>query len=309
MPTKREQFVQTLRAQYLGERMRQLREERGTTLKFIAGFLGVEFSTLARYERAEWPFRHDHVKQLMDVYGVLDEREREELLALARNAWRANFWEQAEGRNSYTAAVDDRVFIEHQWVIDRAEELRVFECGLVPPLLRTRDYADAVLRHVEGPSSSGQKVERLVRLLAERQQVLDAKPPTRLSVILDEAVLRRPVGSRQVLRAQLEHLTMAVQRPHVNVLVLPARTGWHPGVYGPFTYCQQQRPYPPVVLLEHHGGRMIVESGLAERYGEAYDKIAEHVLPPTESMQLISTLAERLEAGGDIWEPVLAVAA
>src|SRR5687768_10995590 len=51
MPTKREQFVQTIRAQWLGQRMRELREERGLTLKYIAAYLGVEFSTLARYER------------------------------------------------------------------------------------------------------------------------------------------------------------------------------------------------------------------------------------------------------------------
>jgi ribosome-binding protein aMBF1 (putative translation factor) len=79
VPTKREQFQHSIRARYLGERMRSLREERGLTLKYIAAFLGVEFSTLARYERAEWPFRADHVTALLDVYGVYGERQREEL--------------------------------------------------------------------------------------------------------------------------------------------------------------------------------------------------------------------------------------
>jgi hypothetical protein len=53
MPTKRSEFVQTIRAQFLGQRMRKLRDDRGLTLKYVAGYLGVEFSTLARYERAE----------------------------------------------------------------------------------------------------------------------------------------------------------------------------------------------------------------------------------------------------------------
>jgi transcriptional regulator with XRE-family HTH domain len=93
MPTKREQFVQTIRAQWLGQRMRELREERGLTLKYIAAYLGVEFSTLARYERAEWPFRRDHVVALLDVYGVYDERERAQLVQLAQDAWRVNRWD------------------------------------------------------------------------------------------------------------------------------------------------------------------------------------------------------------------------
>jgi transcriptional regulator with XRE-family HTH domain len=70
--------------------MRSLREGRGLTLKYIASYLGVEFSTLARYERAEWPFRRDHVIALLDVYGVYDEPARAELIELAANAWKIN---------------------------------------------------------------------------------------------------------------------------------------------------------------------------------------------------------------------------
>src|ERR671916_3324072 len=102
MPTKREQFVQTIRAQWLGQRMRELREERGLTLKYIAAYLGVEFSTLARYERAEWPFRRDHVLALLDVYHVYDEGERQKLVTLAQEAWRVNQWELDGSRSPAT---------------------------------------------------------------------------------------------------------------------------------------------------------------------------------------------------------------
>jgi transcriptional regulator with XRE-family HTH domain len=299
MPTTREQFVQTIRSQLLGSRMRHLREERGQTLKYIAAYLGVEFSTLARYERAEWPFRKDHVEALLDVYGVYDERQREELLGLAHNAWRVNQWEQDGGHNSATAAFNDRVFIDHWWAQKRAQELCVYQNMLIPDLLATRDYAEAVLRHNQGRESSAQSINQQVRQLIQRQQVLDDKPPKRLTVLIEEAALRRPVGGRAVLVQQLEHLVREVERPHVNIRILPATTGWHEGVYGPFAVCVMDRPYPPLVLLEHLGGRMIVEHKAAERYSNAFERLSEHALGATASMALITDLAERLDAGED----------
>lgn len=149
MPTKREHFRHSLRAQFLGEKMRKLREDRGLTLKYIAAYLGVEFSTLARYERAEWPFRRDHVVALLDVYGVYDERERAELVELAANAWRINQWEPGYGKHNPTAVGDDFAVIGHWWIQGRAEELCVYATTLVPELVQTRDYAEAIIQHGE----------------------------------------------------------------------------------------------------------------------------------------------------------------
>ncbi|MEU8008533.1 helix-turn-helix transcriptional regulator [Micromonospora parva] len=75
MPASREPFVRTLRAQWLGQQMRELRERRGLTLKYVAQYLERDFSSLARYERAEWPFRRELVIALLDLYGVYNERE------------------------------------------------------------------------------------------------------------------------------------------------------------------------------------------------------------------------------------------
>jgi transcriptional regulator with XRE-family HTH domain len=112
MPTKRETFTPTLRAQYLGQQMRVLRDDRGLTLKYVAGFLGVEFSTLARYERAEWPFRKDHVVALLDVYGVYAEGNRQELTALATNAWRIDHWDH----DGAVSTDGDRPYIGEDWL-------------------------------------------------------------------------------------------------------------------------------------------------------------------------------------------------
>ncbi|GAA4701454.1 helix-turn-helix domain-containing protein [Phytohabitans rumicis] len=298
MPTKREQFAQTIRAQYLGERMRQLREERGLVLKYIAAYLSVEFSTLARYERAEWPFRKEHVSALLDVYGVHDEDEREELISLARDAWRLDQWEKDDAPGKAPTAT--RQVIDPWWVQSRAEELCVYATVLIPELLRTRDYAEVVIQHSLGAQPSMAKVDTLVRQHLNRQAILDNKPPTRLTAIFDEAVLYRPVGSRAILQAQLEHLARAVERPHVNVRVLPTRIGLHDGVDGAFTVCRMHGPYPTVAVLTHLGGRMVIEGGTADRYETAFGELGKASLSPTDSMDLIEQTARQLGAGAQL---------
>jgi transcriptional regulator with XRE-family HTH domain len=284
MPTKREHFQHSLRAQILGEKMRTLREERGLTLKYIAAYLGVEFSTLARYERAEWPFRRDHVMALLDVYGVYDNRQRVELLDLAANAWRTNQWGPGYGGNSRSGAGDDLTIIDHWWIQSRAEELCVYASSLIPELLQTRDYAGAIIQRRE-PNSA--RVDKLVREQLVRQEVLEERPPKRLTALIEESVLTRPVGGRAVLEQQLEHLLRAVERPHVRIRVLPTRIGLHDGTDGPFTLCLMQRPYPPVALVEHLGGRLALEDVAADWYLKAFEKLSEYAASDTDSAGLI----------------------
>ncbi|MGN9906368.1 helix-turn-helix domain-containing protein [Phytohabitans sp. LJ34] len=289
MPTKREHFQYSLRAQSLGEKMRNLRDERGLTLKYIAEYLGVEFSTLARYERAEWPFRRDHVMALLDVYGIYDERQRAELLDLAANAWRINQWEPGYGGNSRSGASDDLTIIDHWWIQSRAEELCVYASSLIPELLQTRDYAEAVIQRRE-PNAA--RLDRLVRKQVVRQEVLDERPPKRLTVIIEESVLTRPVGGRAVLEQQLEHLLRVVERPHVKVRVLPTRIGLHDGKDGPFILCLMRPPYPPVALVEHLGGRLVLEDVAADWYLKAFEKLTEQAASDADSANLIiETLA------------------
>lgn len=296
VPTKREQFQHSIRAQYLGERMRRLREDRGLTLKYIASYLGVEFSTLARYERAEWPFRPDHVITLLDVYGVYDENLREGMVALARNAWRVCHWQIAGVRDTGSAGINEQPIIDHWWMQSKADELCVYATTVVPPLLRTRDYAETIIRHTQ-PQATVMKVDYQIRQLLDRQRVLEEKPPVRLTAILEESVLSRPVGSPAVLQAQLEHLTRMVERPHISVLVLPTISGLHAGVDGGFTVCRMHNPYPPVALLDQLTGRAVLEADAADRYNTAFDGLKEIACNPVQSVELFTTAAGQLNTG------------
>lgn len=162
---------------------------------------------------------------------------------------------------------------------------------LIPPLLWTPEYAEAVIRRTDGASATPSKVDNLVRQALARQHVLDDKPETRLTVLLEESVLHRPIGGRAVLRQQLEHLTRAVERPHVKVRLVPP-SDWHDGVFGTFTLGLMRRPYPSVALVEHLGGQVVLEAQAATAYQQAFDQIAAVALGTTSSMALIAAAAE-----------------
>jgi transcriptional regulator with XRE-family HTH domain len=288
LPTKREQFVQTIRAQWLGQRMRELRDERGLTLKYVAAYLGVEFSTLARYERAEWPFRRDHVMALLDVYGVYDERDRTHLVQLAQDAWRINKWEE-----DFEGAVYDATFVDYPWLESRAREICAYSTMIVPGLLQTAGYAETMIRHYEGSAAVEHRVQKWLHLRLDRQKVLNDKD-TQLTVILEESVLHRPVGGKSVLRGQLEHLKEISRRPQIDIRVIPTSMGAHDGTYGSFFLFQMPPPYPAVACVEHLAGRLFVEATSAERYEKAYASLREAALSDSESVALIATLAEEL---------------
>jgi transcriptional regulator with XRE-family HTH domain len=294
VPTKREKFDQSLRARWLGERMRELRDERGLTLKYVAAYIGVEFSTLARYERAEWPFRQDHVIALLDAYGVHLEAERERLIQLARDAWRVNRWEP-----DFHTAIEDPNFVDCLWLEERAERICSYATMVVPPLLCTPAYAKALFHAVYGYDGPAFKVEKWLALLAERQKVIRKREPeTRIEVLVEEQVLHRPVGGVAVLREQLEHLVRFCGRDDlpVQVRIVPASAAAHPGFYGAFTFFRMPTPYPPVAYVEHLGGRLYIESHGAEQYSKAVDALNALALPVTESIQEIDRIASQLAA-------------
>ncbi|MGC4821441.1 helix-turn-helix domain-containing protein [Micromonospora sp. DT63] len=289
MAANREPFVRTLRAQWLGQQMRELREKRGLTLKYVAQYLERDFSSLARYERAEWPFRRDLVVALLDLYGVYDERERERLIQLAQDAWRVDRWD-----NGFDKTIYDNSFIDFPWLESRADEVCTYAAHLIPGLLQTRDYAEAVIRNAEPSSASEVEIRRWVQLRMDRQLLLDGPSPMRLAVIIEETALRRPVMSRSVMAAQLVHLARAAVKPTVEIRVLPLTLGLHAGLDGTFWLFRMPSPYSDVAHAETLGGRLFLESGNASRYVRAYDRLREAALSATESAKLITALAEEL---------------
>jgi transcriptional regulator with XRE-family HTH domain len=104
-----------------------------------------------------------------------------------------------------------------------AKTLRWFEPLVVPGLLQTEDYARAIFRTRVG--ATGDEISEMVAARMERQAILECDTPPMLWVVVDEGVLRRPVGGKHVMREQLNSLMAAARRPNIVVQVIPAGVG------------------------------------------------------------------------------------
>ncbi|MGN9895018.1 helix-turn-helix domain-containing protein [Micromonospora sp. L31] len=281
-------FIRTLRAQWLGQQLRALREERGMTLKLVSEHLQRDMSALGRYERADWPIRKGDVIALLDLYGFHHAAERARLLALAEEVWRTDRWDEDYGD------VVDSSFIEYPWLEGRAEEVCCFHVTLVPGLLQTREYAEAVIRNAAEPEVPEATIARWVELRMSRQDVLAKSRPIKIRTVIDEPVLRRHVGGPEVMRQQLEHLLKLQRMQQVHIQVMPSSTALHPGLDGTFWIFHLPDPYPAVAYVESLGGRLYMESPKAERFLRAYGRLSKSALSEGESTELIATIAEEL---------------
>lgn len=278
----------TLRAVWFGQQLRELRDEAGYTLAEAAEVLQRNPATLSRIEGGEFPMRKPDLTALLDFYGVADQRTRDKMFNLSMEQWQKGWWDGFED------ALYDRRFVDYVWLESRAREIMTYDVMLVPGLLQTPEYARAVIGAVE-PENTHAQVERWVTLRMERQQVLTGSEAPELTSILDEAVLRRPVGGPAVMGAQLEHLMDAAKRPNVNLRVLPYRVGAHPAVNGTFKLFRLADPYPPVAYVESLAGGVYVEAPTADRFTAAYAWLRKAALDTEASAKLIAAAAEDLE--------------
>lgn len=281
MSTRREP---TLRAQWLGQQLRDLREAAGLTLKDAGEYVQRDPSTLSRIEAGLVPARVPDVLALANLYGVDDVRLRDALEGLSRDVWRRGWWE------GYAADISGS-FIDYAWLEERAQTIKSYEALVLTGLLQTEDYARAVIRAAE-PEASTEQIERWVEFRMDRQAVLAKSEPPRLHVILEEAILRRPVGGSAVMRAQLRYLLEYRECPGVEVRVLPLSVGAHASPTGTFVLFELADPFPSVAYADTLAGAVYVESDGARRFAVAWDQLQKAALGPEESAALISAVAE-----------------
>jgi transcriptional regulator with XRE-family HTH domain len=179
----------TLRRRELSVRLKQLREEAKVSVTDAAEALGCSTDKIHWIERAEWSRpRWRDVRDLLDRYGVTDERLSGYLIQLARDSGQQDWWHPYRSRHSETYTT----YIAFE---GEAEEILTFELAVVPGLLQTEDYARAL--NEEGPAEiDDDEIEERVKVRAERQRILERENPVRLFAVIDEATLRRPVGGQ-----------------------------------------------------------------------------------------------------------------
>ena len=273
-----------VRRRVLARELRGLREAAGLTLEDAAGRLDIAPSTLSRSESGQQSVTVHVVRSMLDLY---DAAERwDELLALAR-ATRQRGWWQAFGLGERTHLVG---------LETEAALVRDFTTTYVPGLLQTRAYARAML--VAGEVwATGKSLEAAVAVRAIRQERLtDPDGPLHLEAIVDEAALRRPVGGRDVHRAQLEHLLRAAELPTVTLQVLPFAAGEYPTMASPFTLLGfGALGEPDIAYVEHSLGALIMDKGPDVRRASLYfDRLRAEALGLAASAALVRRALDEL---------------
>ncbi|MBT8224754.1 MAG: helix-turn-helix transcriptional regulator [Dactylosporangium sp.] len=276
----------TLRAQWLGQQIKELRESAGITLRHAADYLERDPSTVSRFESAEYPIRRPDLMALLDFYRVSDPQRRAGIMTLREEVWKKGWWDD------YADTVDCR-FIDYVWLESRAKEIHSFDSMLIPGLLQTPAYAGAAIRAAQPDRADGQ-VERGVELRIARQRILAKDAPCQLRVVLDESVLRRRLVDVGTWREQLSHLVTCAERPNVEIRLLPFDSGLHSNPTGIFKIFVMENPYPVVAYTETLAGRIYVEEPVTERFTGTYNRLQSMARSPRESTELILATVREL---------------
>src|SRR3984885_13119324 len=203
----------TVRRRRLGSELRRLREAHSFKLEEAADQLGLAASTLSRIETGKAPTRTAYLTTMFEMYGVVDQGQRQILIEMAREGHRKGWW--AVYDDVLPTGFDIYVGLEAE-----AAALRVFEDQVVHGLLQTESYARTVMNSVRRWQAHRQ-IDRVVELRMARQRVLTGPDALRLWCILDEPVISRAIGGPEVMREQLTRLLEASQQPNVTLQVLP----------------------------------------------------------------------------------------
>jgi len=269
----------------LGSQLRRLREAKRITLEDAGYVIRASGSKMSRLETGRVGFKSRDISDLLTLYGVTDEQERSALQELAREASARGWWHNF-------ADVMPSWFEPYVGLEEAASSIRCYESQLVPALLQTADYAQAIAR-LGHPASSADEIKRRVSLLLARQAVLTRPTLASLWLVLDEAALRRPVASPEIMRGQLRHLMEMGARTDVSLQVIPLTRGGHAAAGGPFTILRFSEPdLPDVVYLEQLTSALYLDKReTVDHYLEVMERLCVEALSTHASMEAIGAIA------------------
>jgi hypothetical protein len=229
-------------------------------------------------------FKLCDIEDLLTLYGVASERERAKVTDLATRSRQPEWW-------TYYTDILPGWFETYLGLESAAVAIRSFEAQFVPGLFQTEDYARAVTRlgHQTAPT---EEIERRVGLRLKRQEVLARPQPPRIWAVMDEAVLRRPIGGTAVMGAQLRRLVEAAQLPGVTLQVVPFAQGGHAAASGSFSILRfAERDLPDVVYIEQLTSAVYLDQRAdVEHYLEVADQLSGEALTPVDAIRLIEQI-------------------
>ncbi|MET7907648.1 helix-turn-helix transcriptional regulator [Streptomyces avermitilis] len=276
----------TTRRRQLGVMMRKFRARKGLTLEEAGQLVGVSKATVSRYETQAGPVKWLVIDALCRAYGVSD-AERGAVVGLAKDAKQQGWW------NSFADSIPESMNLMLT-LEDEAVREDHLSCVYVPGLLQTRSYTTALQQANEMRRSPGE-IERLVDIRMKRQEILARPNAPHLWAILDESVIRRVVGSPEIMREQLGKLLSAGESSNVTLQVLPFARGAHAAALGSFVILGGVEASLDVVYVDLHVGSLFMEKEEElERYRLAFEYLRAQALDIDASSSMIKRAREEL---------------
>jgi transcriptional regulator with XRE-family HTH domain len=274
----------TVRSRRLGAELRRLRAEAHLTADEAGQAIRKTGATISRVENGLVRVAERDVVDLLDHYKLEDPELREAILTLAKETRQQGWWRSFGG--SVPRWLEVYLGLEGD-----ASSVSTYHTSLVPGLLQTSAYATAVIRST-WPELADTEVDRRVALRMSRQERFDRPDPPQLWAVLDEAALKRTIGGRDVLDAQLEHLVERGGKPNITLQVLPFDVGGHAALGTSFTHLIfPDVQDPEVVYTEVVTGSLYVEKpGDVRQYKRALDHLRALALRPSASIEMITSL-------------------
>ncbi|MFI2369340.1 helix-turn-helix domain-containing protein [Streptomyces sp. NPDC018833] len=272
----------------LGKRLQDLRERAGLRREEAAKVLRVAPGTIRRMETAEVALKIPYVQLLLGAYGIGDEEARG-FVELAEEANKPGWWQRFHD-------VLPGWFSMYVSLEGAASLIRAYEPQFVPGLLQTEDYARAIMYAGAIGHTDADEIDRHVALRMERQALLARPDAPRLWVIMDETVLRRPVGGPGVMRAQIEKLLDSTRLPHVTLQLAEFASGHHPGTYGPFVLFRFAMPeLPDMVYSEYLTGAVYLDARPeVATHLEVMDRMAAQAATAHRTKEILNDLRKEL---------------
>ncbi|WP_416905141.1 helix-turn-helix domain-containing protein [Micromonospora echinospora] len=272
----------------LGGQLRRLREASGVTREGAGWEIRASESKISRMELGRVGFKERDVADLLTLYGVAEPEEREALLKLARDANNPGWWHRY-------GDVLPGWFQSYLGLEAAAALIRSYEVQFVPGLLQTREYARAVVMLGHGAAGAAE-IDRRVGLRMQRQRLLDRPDAPHLWAVVDEAVLRRPIGGPEVMRGQIAALVEATKAPNIRLQIVPFDAGGHAAAGGAFTILRfGDQDLPDIVYIEQLTSALYLDKrDDVDHYAAAMERLCVEAEPPERTPDILARILDDL---------------